>query len=450
MNRRARLGAGALLTACLLAAAPPARAQQPHARVPFEGSHAFRNILHAQGLRPLASVLELAEKDPREAVLIVLGSPSALDEIRWHLGGLARFRDAGGAILVATDRPDGGRLGELGVAVSGRPVQVVPALRNDPQRAFRENEKCPVLYGLKNILHPLFKDLGRGLATNRPSYLRLLRSRRLLPLVRFPEGCVAVPDDSPPTGLTFIAAPGAGSADRVLVLAGHGVFTNGMMALGEDNYGFAWNCVSWLREEGRRKYALLVEDGRVVGSFDVPLMQLPLPPLRAISGILRGLEEENFFNKLVTDNVPKERLLRYLFLGGSGLLLLIALARLVRAHHHGETAAPNVAAKVEKAAASDLPLVARRRAAALEAGNFYEAARDLARLCFEGEHGEPPAAPPAVVGGGRRLRRDIARLWRLAYGATPVPVSSAEFAALTALAAHVRGVLEGGMAKGKS
>jgi hypothetical protein len=448
MNRRARLGAGALLTACLLAATPPARAQPPHALVPFEGSHAFRNILHAQGLEPLASAAALAQVPSGEAMLIVLGDPRGLDDFSRHKGWFAKFQREGGAILIATDRSDAGRLSALGVAVTGSAVEVDPwAPPQDPPLAFRKKETCPVLYGLNNIPHhPLFKGLAFGLATNRPSYLLFLRPG-LRPLVRFPAGCVI--EQGPPSaaGLAFMAAPG--SADRVLVIAGHGIFMNGMMALGEDNYAFAWNCVSWLKGDGRRKYALLVEDGRVVGSFDVPLMQLPLLPLRAISGILRGLEEENFFNRLVLDNVPKERLMRYLFLGGSAVLLLFALARLVRAHHHGETAAPNVAAKVEKAAASDLPLVARRRAAALEAGNFYEAARDLARLCFEGEHGEPPAAPPAVVGGGRRLRRDLARLWRLAYGATPVAVSPREFAALTALAAHVRGVLEGGKVTGR-
>src|SRR5207248_1822382 len=82
----------------------------------------------------------------------------------------------------------------------------------------------------------------------------------------------------------------------------------------------------------------------------------------------------------------------------------------------------------------------RRRHAAAGEGQCGEAARDLARLCFEGPAGavgEPPAAPPRVVRGGRRLRRDVERLWRLAYGEGAGPVAAAEFPGLLAALALV-------------
>jgi hypothetical protein len=447
MKCRVRLATWGVLSTCLLAAALPAAAQQPRARIPLDGSHAFRNILKLHKLQPLASAAELAKVPTEEAVLIVFGDPRGIREGASQVGGLGEFQRNGGAILIATDRFDiRGRLSELGVVVRGSAVEA-----RDPALAFQGEKACPVLRGLGNVPHPLFRGLNRGLVTNSPSYLVFppLRGTDLRSLVRFPPGCVArgpAPEIAP---LTFIAAPLAPNGDRVVVIAGHGVFMNGMLGLNADNFAFAWNCVEWLSEKGKRKYALLIEDGRVMRSFDVPLAQLPLPPLKAITRMVRDLEEENFFNRLLLDNVPRARLLRYLFLGASGLLLFYGLHRLIRAHHRGETAAPRLAAKVQDQAGAEVPLVARRNDAALREGNCYEAARDLARLCFEGEGGEPPAAPPRVRRGGRRLRREVERLWRLAYGGTPTPVAPAEFAALVAQAARVQAAVESGALSGK-
>jgi hypothetical protein len=444
MNRRARLATGAVLTICILAATLPATAQQPRARVPFEGSHAFRHILKLHKFEPRASAAELANDPPDEAVLIIFGDVGCIDEVTRHVGSLSEFRRRGGAILIATDRFDAGRLNTLGVTVRGWGVEAkAPAL------AFQDQKVCPVFRGLGNLPHSLFRGLNRDLVTNSPSYLVFLQGlglppSDLRPLVHFPPGCIARGRAPEIGALTFIAASPQGDGARTLVIAGHGIFMNGMLGLDADNFTFAWNCVEWLSEKGKRKYALLIEEGRVMKSFDVPLVQLPLPPLKAISGIVRGLEEENFFNRLLLDNVPRALLLRYLFLGASGLLLFYGLHRLIRAHHRGETAAPRLDAKVEQQASAEVPLVARRNDAALREGNCYEAARDLARLCFEGEGGEPPAAPPVVQRGGRRLRREVERLWRLAYGGTPTPVAPAEFAALVAQAARVQAALDGG------
>ncbi len=444
MNRRARFGIGTLLTAGLLAAALPVHAQQPHALVPFEGSHTFRNMLHMRGLKPLASAAELEATSPSEAVLIVFGDLRGLDEVARRLGGLDRFRRNGGAILIATDRA--GPLDDLGLSVSGSPVRVTNLKQPPPDRplAYSGELTCPVLYDLGNLPHPILQGLHRGLVTNQPSFLRFDRDRTLLPLVHFPAECSAAWEDFPATGLTCIAAPRRGDSSRVLVIAGHGIFMNGMLALPTDNFWFARNCIEWLSQKGQRKYALFIEEGRITSSFDVPLVQLPLPPLRTVGNILHGLEKENFFNRLVLDNVPRDRLLRYLFLGGSGVLLFYGMSRLVRAHHRGEASVPHVAAKVEQQTAVDLPLVARRQAAVLREGNCYEAARDLARLCFEGDSGDSPPARPVVLRGGRRLRRDVERLWRLAYGATPMTVSPAEFTHLSAQAARVQAALHQG------
>src|SRR5207302_1952972 len=127
------------------------------------------------------------------------------------------------------------------------------------------------------------------------------------------------------------------------------------------------------------------------------------------------------------------------------LLVIGGLYRLARAYHRTESPPPLVSAKVEKAS-SNLPAVARRHRAAQAEGHCGEAARDLARHCFEGAAapGDAPRGPPAVVRGGRRLRREVERLWRLAYDDDPPPVAASEFPGLLAALARVRDALHDG------
>jgi hypothetical protein len=441
MTPTARLGAGAVLTACLLAAAPASAQEQP-ARYPFAGTAVFRNLLGKapNNLKPVETVGPGGAL-PRETILIVLGDPRGLDEAARRVGGLARFRHEGGAILIATDQPDRGRLAELRLSVSGRRVSVIPQLlEGRPDLACAGNRECPVLRVFEAPQHSVFRRLG-ALVTNRPSYLVPGQGCDLRLLAEFPEGCIAE-GQGWRQELPFILGT-EGGEDRILVLADHDVFLDGMMMrTSTHNFEFAADCIRWLADKGRRKYALLIEHGRVETDFNPPLVKLPplpLPPLKAVGKLVRGLEEANVFNAAILEGVPRGLILRYLFLVVSGWVLAYGLGRLVRAHHRAEPVS-RVAAKVERRADPDLPLVARRTEASARAGNCYEAARDLARLCFEGDSGEPSPTPPAVV-GGRRLRREVERLWRLAYGATPTPVSPKEFAALAAAVGRVRAAL---------
>jgi hypothetical protein len=452
MTRTARL-AGAALTACLLSAAP-APAQEPAARYPFWGTHAFRHILRELKLQPVQTAGR-GGAPPGKTVLIVLGDPRGLDEAAQRVGGLARFREASGAVLIATDQDDGGRLADLGLRVSGERVAVPRSLaRLWPQLVHAGERVCPVVRDFEDPQHPIFRGI-RALVSNQPSrFVVAQQGTDLRLLARLPEGCSTVADEldrafpgrpgvAPLEELPFIFGTGPDEA-RALLLADHDLFVDGMMLRRHtNNFEFAVNCVRWLTNDGERKHVLLIENGVVVTDLGKPLTrlpQMPFPSLKALGKLVRGLEEANVVNGAILSNVPRGRILRHLFLAASGWLLAYGLIRLVRAHQRTEPA-PRVAAKVEKqAAAGDLPLVARRTESVAREGNCYEAARDLARLCFEGDSGEPPETPPAVV-GGRGLRREVERLWRLAYGATPTPVSPREFAALAATVARVRAAL---------
>jgi hypothetical protein len=77
------------------------------------------------------------------------------------------------------------------------------------------------------------------------------------------------------------------------------------------------------------------------------------------------------------------------------------------------------------------PLLDQRRRALLRSGNVWEMGHRLARECFESAGVAPTGAAPRVVmaRGSRwqrwRVNRRVARLWRLARGDAPKPLSPA-------------------------
>src|SRR5262249_43923391 len=252
-----------------------------------------------------------------------------------------------------------------------------------------------------------------------PEFLKQQDPEPLVGLARFPPGCVDEHWQPLPGGSLFVVGSAAASKGpgRMVVVGGHSAFMNNMMLRRDNgNLDFAWNCVHWLTENRKRKHVLFIESGNVVTDLNVPLVHFPLPILKVISKALRRLENENQFNRLILDNVERERIVRGLVVGLTVLLGVYGLFRLVRAHHRGEPAAPLVAGRVGGGEAP-LPAATRRRQAQIVEGNYWEAARALARLCFEGEGAAPPPdGPPVVAHGPRRLRRLVGRLWQLAYG----------------------------------
>jgi hypothetical protein len=463
MNHRARrLSFSALLVAGLAAAglipASPAGvlAQPPPDAVPFEGTQAFRRyVLHdLYQLTPLASVQELDEI-PNDTLLIVFGQVGRRKEPWGVAGRLEGFRKRGGALLIASDRPTWFALESWGLKISGDLVHQFDG------RAYHQFQACPLLTGFIGSDHPLFQRLQKGLATNQPSYLVPGRSD-LQVLATFPRGCRKLPPygdyqdlHAPPAYI--VGSPGASPpAGRMVVIAGHGLFMNGMMAQRDnDNFQFACNCVRWLTDGGKRKRVLLLEEGSVQGEFDVPLKALPLPPLppaHAVDKLLRGLEEEGFFDRLVLALFSRDRILAALLLVASVGLLLYGARRLVRARHRIETAVPLTASGQLAAGDRDLPVMTQRYRDVVWAGNLWEAARALARSCFDpatdGLPGRPaPALPVAVAGGWRQrwtLARQVRRVWELAYGPRPVPVSPSQFARLGAVVQSVRAALADG------
>src|ERR1700677_2989522 len=118
--------AGCALALGLIALLPAgAGGQQRFLDPPPLGSHLFQNFLNGFGLQPLASMDELAAKDPSETVLVVFHDLTCLDGNQ-----LAKFVDRGGAVLIASDQADGGRLAPLGLHISGKRVVVPTKVKN--------------------------------------------------------------------------------------------------------------------------------------------------------------------------------------------------------------------------------------------------------------------------------------------------------------------------------
>lgn len=460
MIRPARLTSAAL-TACLLAGlllveAPRvvAQSESVHWR---HGTQALRVILKNLEFKPLNSLEEIQD-DPGQTVLIVLGETEVLDRIP---GGLKHFLSAGGAVLVATDRRPSlsnnaaSWEAELRIAVAGEPVQLAGP---GSQKAYRGLEYCPIIAAEGYPAHPAFRGLER-IATNRPSYLvDVTGDHEQLPvLARFPEGCQYG------THLVMLkrlprrfAVGGERGPGRVLVLADHSVFINDMLLQDDnDNIRFTYNCLAWLARGTPRDYrVLLIEEGEVNANFDVPVIQPPIPPPGPwINDILYGAQKDDLFNRAILSQASLGKLLRGLLVVLSAGLVLYVLVRLTRARHRTESAVLSLETAVARLAPAGTGMHQRHRQM-LRADNLWEAARALTRQCFEPVNGTAQAPPigngrPVIVVKGswlqrRSLRRQVDRLWELAYAPRPVRVSAREFRRLPAEIEQLRTALADG------
>jgi hypothetical protein len=473
----------------LLPIGSQAYGQEARTRPFGEGTHTFRAILNQRGLEPISSERQFRNDvfgDAARMLVIVLGEnrekqkESVLDRIPLA-EGLVGFLRSGGAVLVATDRelcdwatpPQRGPRGMLrqrptSIRVTGAFVQAT-----EPESMYRGSPDCPFVQPLANPDVPIFDGLHR-VATNRPSFLHLGSARWLRSLARLPHDC-QLENNMPADGLRpFVFAAGGQVGDgRMLVLADHSVFINDMMLQTDnDNFDMACNAIDWLTEktvdgERKRKRVLLVDDGAVVANFNVVLKEpppLPMPGLpsgdeleRLVGQLARGgqqrlgeMDRENLFNRLAVNALGGEgdarnHLILGLVVAGTFALLALAGLRLQRARQRIDLRLPVAGPELWQAPAATLP--AQRQEALVQAGNFWEPARALARQFFERAAGlrpdswttagrRPPQLPIADAAGQRRLYRT---LWRLAISTAPYRVTAAEFQRLVPLVSGLQG-----------
>jgi hypothetical protein len=456
----------ALAWGLLLAFPYRANAQPQIPQINPKGIEAFRLILHRSGLRPVANLNDLAAMNPGNTWIIVFGDLDSLQEIDNAVGGLRKFLDNKGAILIASDRAESAEL--LGQKFNVVPANTVVHNRN-PKMAFGGKETFPFVTRFPLPNHPLFRDVTK-LATNAPAYLELRGpTDDLHILAQFPEGCTNH-NGLPLNGTPVFGVGNDAAQGRKLILAGHGVFMNDEMYHKPDNINFTRNCIDWFtRSRDKNVYrpnVLLYVDGQLIDKFKVRLRRLPGPPipeLELINRTILGLERENFFNKLTltvagtggSDNlnarmmIGRMRILRWLGIVLGALVLMYLFRRLWWGRYHREIKAPLTASHLSGHVSNEVLLHQRQRGMLFE-GNLWEAAREVARQCFahysERSLTFPPPHPQVVVRASDRrgrLGKQVARLWDLAYG-QPIPVHPGRFREILDEAEEVKEALASG------
>lgn len=250
-----------------------------------DGNDVLRWILGQQRWQALPSWRE-AIADPAKTLLLVLG------DCGWSLGrpGLEpreveQFVSSGGALLLASDRPHrvGGarELLALGVDIAGAFV-VVP---RGP--LYRGVPTWPLAVPIRHPAIPVFNQLNQ-VATNRPSFLRLRPGSPLQYLARF-DPSASLEDNRRLLVDNYdghFAAAGFVGKGKALVLADHSLFINSMLWQ-QDNQNLQLTLLAlvWLREpaqpdQPKRTRCLMIDDGQIQPSFDVPIEALstPTPP----------------------------------------------------------------------------------------------------------------------------------------------------------------------------
>jgi hypothetical protein len=330
----------------------------------------------------------------------------------------------------------------------------------------QEFDDCIVVKGHIGVEHPIFADCTLGIVVDKPSYLiRLAAPGPPGEAWSLPILCNFPPFWSEPKGpqRSLVREPGFVAAsdgkpkskERVIILSGHSLFLN--CAIGQrdlDNVTFTANTIRWLTDSKERKYCLFVRDNQAVTKFDVPLLVPPMPTSRMINDFLRALEEENFFNRAVVDNIAKYRILRVLMTLALIGLAIYGFRRYCLARHRQDYTVPLVETKLVRLVSDFLPPLARRRHEALRRGDFREAARVVARESFAGARGKLPAQPPRAAGVKDQERAALTdavqRLWSMATGQDDVPVTADAFSRIVELSRRVQAALAGGTLRWQS
>jgi len=435
----------ALLT--VLAVAPAAAAQQPPVPVvPYHGVEIFCHLLHHLRFRPVTDIGDLQKLDPDETLIVFFG------ELGAELGSVARVRRVSrdpnrAAWLIASDRPTpSARVfnahlwpWELGIPDS--------EVTQDPARAYRNKPRCPLLKEGLDSGHPVFRGITQGIATNGPSLLQS-RGSDLFLLAAFDPGSAARNRSNLNLEtIGYIFGTPAQSPQRVLILAGQGVFINGMLAQADnDNVLFTLSALRWLKD-GKRTHALVVSNGELVTRFDLPLTgtpPIPFPPVAVLNQMLRELEDEGIPRRLLEEAVGPTNLLRIALVVGTIGILFYGAQRLWGTRHRQENV-PLLVGHVAPPPAPR-PLVEQRQRELLLQDNLWEPAQALARQWFVEHAGAHPplwdqavdAAPPSCrvpVGfiARRTLLRQVGQLWNYATRDPSRRVSVQEFTRLVAL-----------------
>jgi hypothetical protein len=430
----------------------PEKAVAQASKVPFQnGNHAFRYALYMHHLEPRSHLNELDEDTIPNTILIIFGETQILDSDGIP-GGLEPFLKKGGAVLIATDRPNQGRWQDIfRIHFQDKFLYATP----DPESAYKGLEACPWVTPQEVAGISIFRGLNE-VATNKPVYFtndgKILRT-----LATFPGNCWTEErgtrrslSDKVGRQPAVFAAAGAIDQGRALVLSDHSVFINEMMIQPDNNnFDLAFESVRWLmkRDDGtERTHVYFLDEGEVFTDFNIPLdlMDVPTPPMDILNRFLVKLEQENFFNRLILEPNPGRvmgNILRVLTIVITTALAGFGCYRFLHARHRMETTEPLFATRLAQQS-PEADVITQRHLTMIKTDNFWEAAHHLSRDWFEtvtpglmAKVAESEGPKSGLIsftvdaGWWRRLswQKKVKDVWRFAVG-SPRKLTAAEFA----------------------
>jgi hypothetical protein len=446
----------------------------------YEGSEVFRFALHQKQLEPAKQAWDVLNS-PRSSMIVIVGDTAAASRLI-DSAQLRDFIHRGGSILIATDQSNVGWRQQFGINITGNQLTAEGPqnYRGIPGRPFVQPRPAPAEHGGPSAWDIVEGMDGEGpvdakrIATDRPSEMSILHVRpdlRITELAGYVRGTKRIQGGGiVPNSLFAVSIEPRGRTGRMLVLADHSVFVNGMMGFRKDNneatgysfdngnWEFTNRTIDWLKGGGPepRTRCLFIEDGNIIDKFAIEIPQPPKPPipnlppevlanilLNSMNPIIEEAQERDFFNRMVESIFGVPRLLRWFFI----ILTVILIVSGVRWLMRGQRKIEPTATMTPTQQAALLPrggVLRQRTAAQIEVGNLYEAASRRVRDRFNLLGGRPGAdgkMPPVLIAGdvadGPVLRRTVDWLWTLGYGETPTTVAPNEWDQMNALLERV-------------
>ncbi|QVL32938.1 hypothetical protein KIH39_03200 [Telmatocola sphagniphila] len=457
---------------CLSQSPTPAAENKPLV-LEAQGTDLFKWVLHQKGLRPIPNRLTILTSAPK-SVIIMMGDVMNTGDIQ----EMQKFVALGGSLLFVSDHNCEELVRTFGLFITGRAVLPGPQ-GSFPGRNVLNPENFPLVSPVDQrhltAASECFYDRNgaplRKIVTTIPSSIRresrsapvmnqftasadLLKQfdGKLYPLAGFYSGAkfgekLLLPEQrirllSDPNYYLevdkflpkedFFAFGGelGSRGGKAIFLSDQDVFFNQLMVRKDtDNYQFAEQLVDYLINLGRfkREYCYFSDNTFPEDNFDLPLPEMPLPPLNQLGNmflqasdqVVSSMEEKDFFNTWLKENIGLPKIYRGWWLFAIFGLFSWILWRFFSAR--------SASARGRRQATRLIPYNLDHPGEQLEIqeyrDNYYSSARNVIRSSFARIAETPDSTGSPSL---RQLRKHFAwyqfgskftlrRLWLLAY-----------------------------------
>ncbi len=246
----------------------------------------FALICRSLGLEPTTDIASWSRRDPRQTVLVVLGSQRRGSDSRMDV---VSYLNRGGAVLFASELGDTPLFARVALIRNRNSLRV-----RDSANAFQGYPDCPLVRTFSEP-HPVVDGLS-SLATNRPAAIRLFDDNW--------QGIATFPPLQGRDARTYhlLAAP-RDESTRILICADPSLFANQMLFY-EDNARLALQVMNWLAEGNRTQLLILMDDQPIRPEDPQSVaVQLPPPTREQVWNALQQLPPElllEFGNEIAT------------------------------------------------------------------------------------------------------------------------------------------------------